>query len=79
MSALLRRHRSHLVDEFGMVGCPRQRGDVPVGGCLTCRELIETVKDPEGHVTEIRCRAGSGPRSEQDHWDPFGPPVHLRP
>ncbi|TVP74506.1 MAG: hypothetical protein EA340_01255 [Nitriliruptor sp.] len=79
MTALLRRHRTHLVDEFGMVGCPRQRRDVPVERCLECRELIDAVHDPDGHLTEIRCRADIGRVSPQDHLDPFGPLVNFRP
>lgn len=79
MTALLRRHRTHLVDELGMVGCPRQRRDVPAERCLDCRELIDAVHDPAGHLTEIRCRAETGRVSPQDHWEPFGPLVNFRP
>ena len=79
MTALLRRHRTHLVDELGMVGCPRQRRDVPAERCLVCRELIDAVHDPEGHLTEIRCRAEAGRTSPQDRWDPLGPLVNFRP
>ena len=79
MAALLRRHRSHLVDEFGMVGCPRKRGDVPVDDCLACRALIGTERDPVGRITEIRCRASREPRSPQDHWEPLGPLANFRP
>jgi hypothetical protein len=79
MVALLRRHRSHLVDEYGMVGCPRQRGDVSVDHCLACRELLDTVEGPGGRITEIRCRIGPAVRSPQDHWEPFGPLTQFRP
>ena len=79
MTALLRRHRTHLVDEFGMVGCPRQRRDVPAERCLECRELLDVIRDPARHLTEIRCRAEIRKVSPQDHWDPFGPLVNFRP
>jgi hypothetical protein len=45
----------HVVDDFGLVGCPRQRRDVAVGTCLTCRALLETTTDAAGTVVEIRC------------------------
>lgn len=79
MAALLRRHRTQVVDEFGMVGCPRQRRDVPAERCLECRELIDAVHDPAGRLTEIRCRADAGRVPPQDHLDPFGPLVNFRP
>ena len=79
MPALLRRHRTHLVDEHGLVGCPRLRRDVPVERCLECRELVDALRDPEGHLTEIRCRAEVRPVSPHEHWDPFGPLANFRP
>jgi len=79
VTALLRRNRTHLVDEFGMVGCPRQRRDVPAERCLECRELTDAVYDPAGQLTEIRCRAATVRTSPQDHWDPLGPLANFRP
>lgn len=79
MRSPLRRSRSHLVDAFGLVGCPRQHRDVPVERCLRCRELVEVRRDPDGAVTEIRCRAGGRRPSAEHDWDPFGPVVGFRP
>lgn len=79
MRAAFRRSRTHLVDAFGLVGCPREHRDVPAERCLRCRELVEARHDPNGAATEIRCRAGGRlPPTEHD-WDPLGPIVGFRP
>lgn len=65
MRSPFRRRGVHLVDDVGLVGCPRQGRDVPVARCLRCHELLEVRRDAEGAVTEIRCRASDRhPRSE---------------
>ncbi len=62
-----RRRGSHLVDDLGLVGCPRRGSDVPVSVCLRCPALRSTVADDAGRVREIRCRDGAELRS------PYGP------
>lgn len=79
MRSLFRRSGTHLVDAFGLVGCPRQHRDVPVEQCLRCRELIEARRDPAGELTEIRCRATGRRPPPQEAFDPFGPLANFRP
>jgi hypothetical protein len=45
----------HLVDGFGLVGCPRSGTDLPVATCLGCRELQTAVTDDGGRVREVHC------------------------
>jgi hypothetical protein len=57
MATMLARHADrHLVDPHGLVGCPLRQTDVDVDLCLGCPELLEALTDPDGQVTEIRCR-----------------------
>jgi hypothetical protein len=46
---------THLVDEHGLVGCPRAGEDVPASRCLSCAELLLAVRDADGQLIEIRC------------------------
>jgi len=73
------RANTHLVDDVGLVGCPRQHRDVPVEQCLRCRELFEARRDPAGEVTEIRCRAAGRRPPPREVFDPFGPLASFRP
>jgi len=45
----------HLVDEHGLVWCPRQSRDVDADRCLTCAELLVGVAEVDGTLREIRC------------------------
>jgi hypothetical protein len=54
----------HLVDAYGLVGCPLRATDVDVDVCLGCPELLEAVTDEDGHVTEIRCRPAAAARRD---------------
>jgi hypothetical protein len=51
---------SHLVDEVGLVGCPRRRHDVEASRCLTCAHLLLAVRSADGELTEIRCTPPPG-------------------
>lgn len=73
MSRWLRSSQRHLVDRFGLVGCPRQGRDVSVEACLVCRELVSVEGDGVGSLTEIRCRAVPNRPAGQDAWDPYLP------
>jgi hypothetical protein len=49
-----RRNTVHLVDDLGLVGCPRRGRDVTVETCLDCNALKDVIR-ADGRVTEIRC------------------------
>jgi hypothetical protein len=49
-----RRDTVHLVDDLGLVGCPRRGHDVTVEACLDCNALQDVVRT-DGRITEIRC------------------------
>lgn len=59
MATIARRVQRRIVDTFGMVGCPRLGRDVGLDACLACRDLVGAVRDADGEVVEIRCRAAS--------------------
>jgi hypothetical protein len=62
VSAVLgRRSGVHLVDEFGLVGCPVLGHDVPVEVCLRCPRLRAQWTDTGGQVSEIRCAVTDEP------------------
>lgn len=61
---LIARGDRHLVDEFGLVGCPVRGSDVDVDVCLECRNLLEARRDVDGRVVEIRCRPSLASRPD---------------
>jgi hypothetical protein len=63
-----RQRGSHLVDDLGLVGCPRRGTDVSVTACLRCRALRRTVTDEAGRVREIRCLDGVDERAPYGPW-----------
>lgn len=72
-----RRVEHHLVDEFGLVGCPRQHRDVSWDECLSCPHLVGVEPDDGRQVAEIRCTAG--PRvAALSPWEVFGPVAPMR-
>jgi hypothetical protein len=62
---------SHVVDDDGLVGCPRAGHDVDVSRCLTCSELLVVVRDHQGDIREIRCTPP--PRRVRTPWGLLGP------
>jgi hypothetical protein len=62
---------SHLVDEHGLVGCPRAGQDLDADRCLTCPELLVAVRASDGHLVEIRCNAPVRPA--RSPWDLLAP------
>jgi hypothetical protein len=61
----------HLVDEHGMVCCPRGGADVCASRCLSCVELLIAVRDADGQLIEIRCVPPS--RTTRAPWDLMQP------
>ncbi|MFP4634570.1 MAG: hypothetical protein ACLFRD_01795 [Nitriliruptoraceae bacterium] len=72
-----RRVEHHLVDEFGLVGCPRQKRDVSWDECLTCPYLIGVEPGDGQQVAEIRCSAGAR-MTARSPWEVFGPVWPMR-
>lgn len=72
---MVTRHRVRdlrLVDRFGLVACPRRQRDVPVRSCLTCRQLLEVVRDEDDQISEIRCRAVGEAQAPETTPHPYG-------